>query len=608
MNKLGFFKSIQFKFVLIYTLLMLLAMQLIGVFFTDQMERNAFKNFDTTLTKETNILSYNVGEAIKEANQTSQGSTINANQKIQEQLNEFGSGLKEVEVIDQTGKIIATTAQDRNQLIGKQTTSNFIMREVLTSSNTNLYTRKDPNTGERIRVATAPIKIDNQQYGILYIEKSVEDVYSNLRSVNQILATATAIALILTAVLGFFLARTITKPLGQMQRQALAISQGNFTRKVRKYDEDEIGQLALSFNNMTEKLKEANALTEGERRKLRSVLAYMTDGVIATDRNGNIILMNNRSEELLGVYRQNILGKSIIHLLRLQEDYTINVLYNIEEAINLDFSADDNKQILRANFSVIKNENGAVNGIIAVLHDVTEQEIIEMERREFVANVSHELRTPLTTMRSYLEALQDGAALDEALRTKFLDVTQNETERMIRLVNDLLQLSKLDSKDYTIEQHRTEFVEFINKVVDRFEMSKKNNIRFIRKFPKKPVIAYIDRDKLTQVIDNIISNAMKYSPEGGVITVAVIQVGDYLKASIRDQGVGIPKDNLEKVFHRFYRVDRARSRKLGGTGLGLAIAKEMIEAHEGKIWAESEWNKGTTIQFTLPLFKEDQQL
>ncbi len=609
MKKLGFFKSIQFKFVLIYTLLMLLAMQLIGVFFTDQMENSALKNFNSSLKQETYLLSYNIGKAIKESKDTSQTDETDMRNKIRDLLaGENSRGFKVVEVVDQTGIILATTNSQQSNEVGRRTNNNFIMKQVLQETGTNLTTKKDTVTGGKIQVATTPIKFDNTQYGILYIEKSMDDVYSNLYSINKILATATILALLLTAILGFFLAKTITKPLAQMQRQAMAIAQGNFTRKVQKYDEDEIGQLALSFNNMTEKLKEANATTESERRKLRSVLAYMTDGVIATDRDGHVILMNNRSEELLGVYRQNVLGKSIISLLKLQDDHSVTALYKIEDAVNLDFSTDEKKQILRANFSVIKKDNGALNGIIAVLHDVTEQEIVEMERREFVSNVSHELRTPLTTMRSYLEALQEGAVLDEKLRTKFLDVTQNETERMIRLVNDLLQLSKLDSKDYTIEQQRTDFIEFLNRIIDRFEMSKKQNIRIIRNLPKNVIIAYIDRDKLTQVIDNIISNAMKYSPEGGAITFSVLRVGDYLKASISDQGVGIPKDNLSKVFHRFYRVDRARSRKLGGTGLGLAIAKEMIEAHGGNIWAESEWNKGTTITFTLPLFKEDQSL
>lgn len=604
MKKVGFFKSIQFKIVLIYTLLILLAMQLIGVYFTDRLKTYSLDNFENSLISQSKIMAYNIGEAIREARGTNSSNPNNVSGQVRNQLAGADSGIREMEVIDGNGVIVA--ADDKHlDAIGKRTTNELIMRDVLSSStDVNRYRRTDRNTGERVDIVTAPIRVNNQRYGILYVEKSFEGVYAQLRTINQILATATIFSLLVTAILGFFLARTITKPLVQMQRQVLAVSQGNFTRKVEMIEKDEIGQLASSFNNMTKKLRDATATTESERRKLKSVLTYMTDGVIATDRRGNVILMNNRAEALLGVYRHNVTGNSILDLLKIRKDYKIMDLYGMTDSIMLDFSSDEQTILLRANFSVVKKENGSVNGLIAVIHDVTEQEQVDMERREFVANVSHELRTPLTTMKSYLEALQDGAVSDPKLATKFLDVTQMETERMIRLVKDLLQLSRLDAKDYKINLQRTDYVDFCHRIIDRFEMSKRQNIQFIRKLPKDAFYVQIDRDKLTQVIDNILSNAMKYSPEGGLITFRVTRRGHRIRTTISDQGVGIPKENLVKVFNRFYRVDRARSRKFGGTGLGLAIAKEMIEAQGGEIRAESEWNKGTTIHFTLPLDRE----
>ena len=203
-------------------------------------------------------------------------------------------------------------------------------------------------------------------------------------------------------------------------------------------------------------------------------------------------------------------------------------------------------------------------------------------------------------MRSYLEALSDGAWKDEKLAPNFLSVTQQETERMIRLVNDLLQLSKMDSKDYQLTKDWVDFSHFFNHIIDRFEMGKEGHITFKRHIPSKAIFTEIDEDKITQVLYNIISNAIKYSPEGGQIKFRLKELDDHIEVSIQDQGVGIPKDKLEKIFDRFYRVDKARARNLGGTGLGLAIAKEMVEAHEGKIWATSREGKGTTIFFTLP--------
>lgn len=341
-------------------------------------------------------------------------------------------------------------------------------------------------------------------------------------------------------------------------------------------------------------------MTEGERRKLSSVLSYMTDGVIATDRKGRVILINDPALEMLDVSRETVLSQPIVTLLGLSDTYTFEELIEVNDSLILDYSTKNKPYILRANLSVIQKETGFVNGLITVLHDITEQEKINMERREFVSNVSHELRTPLTTMRSYLEALEDGAWRDEEIAPNFLEVTRNETERMIRLVNDLLQLSKMDSPDYQLSKEWVNFVEFFDRIIDRFEMTKEQHVTFKRNLPKEAIFIEIDEDKLTQVLDNIISNAMKYSPEGGQITFFVKEEEDKIIVSIKDQGIGIPKENIGKIFERFYRVDKARSRKLGGTGLGLAIAKEMVQAHGGSIWVKSEEGKGTEILFSLP--------
>ena len=379
------------------------------------------------------------------------------------------------------------------------------------------------------------------------------------------------------------------------------MGQGNFSRKVKVYGNDEIGQLAIAFNNLTSKLQEANATTEGEKRKLSSVLTHMTDGVVATDKFGKIILMNKRAEEMLEHKQEDVLNTEITKLLNLDKFMTLDNLYEINDPILLDFDNEDEEIILEAHFSVIERESGDKNGLIAVLHDVTEQEKIEEERRNFVANVSHELRTPLTSMKSYLEALADGALEDPEIAPRFINVTQNETERMIRLVNDLLQLSKMDSKDYQMNVASINLPTFVDQIVERFEMSNKNeSIVFKTKTPEKEMPIHGDRDKLTQLMDNILSNAVKYSPEGGTISCIVKEEKDRVVISIKDEGVGIPKENIQHVFDRFYRVDKARSRNLGGTGLGLAIAKEIVHAHGGSIWVSSDWGKGTAVSFSLP--------
>ncbi|PLR96485.1 cell wall metabolism sensor histidine kinase WalK [Bacillus sp. T33-2] len=596
MKKVGFFRSIHLKFVIIYVLLILVAMQIIGVYFVRKLEDTLLSNYQTSLTQRVNMLVYDIEEEmVKERGKEDPPLDVAIRKILQDYK---GSDISELRVIDGASfKIIASS--DNQSIEGQRTTELKIKRTIVLEKEEG-ESQIDPKTGRRVWVQLTPIKSKGEVIGAVYLVAKVENIFSQMKDINKILASGTAIALVLTAVLGVLLAQTITRPIADMRKQALAMTRGNFSRKVKVYGYDEIGQLAITFNNLTKKLQEAQATTEGEKRKLSSVISYMTDGVIATDRKGRVILINDPAAQMLNVSRETVLSQPIISVLGLEEDYTFDDLLQEKESVILDYSSKKKHFILRANFSVIQKDSGFVNGLIAVLHDITEQEKIDSERREFVANVSHELRTPLTTMKSYLEALAEGAWKDEDIAPNFLQITQNETERMIRLVNDLLQLSKMDSKDYRLSKEWVDFGVFFHRIIDRFELTKNQNVTFIRKLPEDSLLVEIDEDKITQILDNIISNAMKYSPEGGRITFKMSVHEDHILVSVSDEGVGIPKENIKKVFDRFYRVDKARTRKLGGTGLGLAIAKEMVNAHDGEIWAESIEGKGTEIFFTLP--------
>lgn len=608
MKKVGFFRSIHLKFVLIYVLLILIAMQIIGVYFVSKLERQLINNFSDSLDERITLLTYSIEQEIKKQRDDT---TLTIEEDIRNVLQDVTmEDILEVRVINNKSKVLGTSdPYNQTRMVGKRTTDLLIKRALAVGQ----YSEDDAidkNTGYRVRIIAAPIKTNSQEIiGAIYMKASMENVYDQMRQINSIFTAGTTLALAVTAVLGVLLAQTITRPMSDMRKQALEMARGNFSRKVNIYGNDEIGQLALSFNNLTRKLQEAQATTEGERRKLSSVLSHMTDGVIATDRKGRVILINEPALGMLNVSRETVLQKPIVEVLDIEETHTFDSLVSEQETLILDFSTEKKPLILRASNSIIQKETGFINGLITVLHDITEQEKIDQERREFVANVSHELRTPLTTMRSYLEALAEGAWKDDEIAPKFLDVTQTETERMIRLVNDLLQLSKMDTRDYRFNKISVDFVEFFNRIIDRFELSKSQEVTFVRDLPAEEVWVSLDEDKITQVLDNIISNAMKYSPEGGTITfsVHIEETAKQILVSISDQGVGIPKADLSKVFDRFYRVDKARTRMLGGTGLGLAIAKEMINAHNGDIWASSQEGKGTKIFFTLPITQEEQK-
>ncbi|CAG9622905.1 cell wall metabolism sensor histidine kinase WalK [Sutcliffiella rhizosphaerae] len=605
MKKVGFFQSIHLKFVVIYVLLILVAMQIIGVYFVSKLENQLVENFKNSLNERINLLAYSIEQEIKKQRDDT---TPTMEEDIRTVLQDVKMGdISEIRITDNKSKVLGTSNPYNQTSVGKRTTD-LLIKRALAMEKLEENLAIDERSRHRVMLIATPVKTNNQEViGAIYIEASMENLYEQMRQINGIFATGTIIALAVTAGLGVLLAQTITRPMSDMRKQALEMARGNFSRKVNIYGNDEIGQLAVSFNNLTKKLQEAQATTEGERRKLSSVLSHMTDGVIATDRKGRIILINEPALGMLNVSRETVLSKSIVEVLEIEDTHTFDNLISEQESLILDFSTDKKPYILRASNSIIQKETGFINGLITVLHDITEQEKIDQERREFVANVSHELRTPLTTMRSYLDALAEGAWKDTDIAPRFLDVTQTETERMIRLVNDLLQLSKMDSRDYQFNKYPVDFVFFFNRIIDRFEMSKSQKVSFVRNLPNEKILVSLDTDKITQVLDNIISNAMKYSPEGGTITftVNIEETAQQILVSISDQGMGIPKADIHKVFERFYRVDKARTRMLGGTGLGLAIAKEMIQAHDGDIWASSEEGRGTTIYFTLPISQEE---
>ncbi len=598
MQKVSFFRSIHVKFVLIYVMLILIAMEIIGLYFASKLEQTLKTNFTTSIEDRMSLVEFSVREEMLKKRDPDDPITLEMS--LGAVLSGFKSeDINEIRVINAGNLILATSNLENHSMVGQRSVDDIVRKSAALKNPYDII-RLDMKTRKRILVRATPITLDDEVIGTLYVEANIGKVFTQIDEVNQILAGGVAVSLTITIIIGILIAQTMTRPISDMRRQAQTMAKGNFSRKVRVYGNDEMGQLAIAFNHLTNQLQESQSSTESERRKLASVLENMTDGVIATDRKGRVSLINDSALAMLRLTRDLVLNRPISSILGLEQEYAFEDLIQINDSITLDFSTAEETYILRANFSVTQRETGFVNGLIVVLHDNTEQEKIDMERREFVSNVSHELRTPLTTMRSYLEALAEGAWRNEEIAPSFLHVTQTETERMIRLVNDLLKLSRMDSRDYDLNKEWVEYNDFFNSIIDRFEFSKSQEVQFMRLLSDSELFVEIDTDKMTQVLDNIISNALKYSPDGGDIRFGITTSDNFIKVMVSDDGMGIPQANVKRIFDRFYRADRARSRAMGGTGLGLAIAREMIMAHGGEIWAESEEGKGTTIFFTLP--------
>jgi len=392
--------------------------------------------------------------------------------------------------------------------------------------------------------------------------------------------------------------------LRQLNQKVKDLIAGDYSQVLDMQGSSEITNITNNLNDLSEVIRLTQENLEQESKRLHSILAYMTDGVLATNRRGQITMINDMAKRQLGIESDDALNQNILELLKIEEEYELRDLITQSPELMI-YSQNLNGEYisLRVRFALIRRESGFISGLVAVLHDTTEQEKEERERRLFVSNVSHELRTPLTSVKSYLEALDEGA-LTEPVAPDFIKVSLDETNRMMRMVTDLLHLSRIDNATSHLDVELINFTAFITFILNRFDKMKSQDeekkYELVRDYPITSVWIEIDTDKMTQVIDNILNNAIKYSPDGGKITVSMKTTDDQMILSISDQGLGIPKEDLPKIFDRFYRVDKARSRAQGGTGLGLAIAKEIIKQHNGFIWAKSEYGKGSTFTIVLP--------
>ncbi len=582
----------------------MLTLECVGAVFVRQLEHQNLNTFKQTIE----LPSY-VDNSLSE--QLVNTNHKKANQKIRKILAEVNNNnISEIRVIDSQGVVRGTSNFDNRNMIGQKTTEQMVKATLVNnrSHTENVY---DNSNRTRYYVNIIPLvdNSNNNVVGVVYLRASLESVYSNINSITLIYLSAALITIVIGLLLAIIISQEITRPIEEMRKQTLRIARGDFSGQVRVMGNDELGQLAGAVNNLSVRVEEAQESSDSERRRLDSVLSHMSDGVLATDRRGNVTIVNNMALQLLGVeHDDELIGKSIIDVLDIRHDYTVRQLVNSEQKeMILDMSNSGSNLILNAYFSPIQRESGFVSGLVCVLHDVTSQQKEEQERKEFVSNVSHELRTPLTSVKSYVEALSDGAWQDKEIAPQFLKVVQDETERMIRMINDLLSLSRMDAGTTKLNLEYVNINELFNYILNRFDMiikkeedPKKKKYTIERFFTKKDLWVEIDTDKFTQVIDNIMNNAIKYSPDGGVITARLLETHNHVIMSISDQGLGIPRKDLSHIFDRFFRVDKARSRKQGGTGLGLAISKEVVNMLGGQIWVDSVEGKGSTFYISLP--------
>ncbi|HEY9063037.1 MAG TPA: ATP-binding protein [Pseudobacteroides sp.] len=435
---------------------------------------------------------------------------------------------------------------------------------------------------------------------ILYFRYYRQDLGNTIDNLNIDLLKSSIIAIILSLLIGYALSKTITIPIINVMHKAQKVAGGDFDQLVDVKSEDEIGKLTKTFNFMAKELKQKIIGISSEKSKIETILKYMADGVIAFNMSGEVIHSNPASLRMLGLRDASFTFYEFAKSYSL--DISIEDLLESESSASREANIRTMHKIIKIYFALFTDEENNAEGIIIVLQDITEQQRLDDMRKEFVANVSHELRTPLTSIKSYAETLLDGEYRNGEIAEKFLGVINSEADRMTRLVKDLLQLSSLDNKKMHWNKKNIQLTEIVKNCVNKMSIDAKIKEQSLEFFVEEdPGEVYADRDRIEQVVINIISNAIKYTHIRGIITVSVGVNENMAFIRVADTGIGISQEDIKRVFERFYRVDKARSREMGGTGLGLAIAKEIVEAHGGTILVSSEIGVGTVLTVNLRL-------
>lgn len=582
------FRSIRSRFTIIYFLLVFIAMIISGVFIIQSLEDYNLDVVSQRLDDISEIISAELSKI--EANQL-----FEVQVELQETLDRHVDiGLREeIFIIDSmTHGIVATSTENLGRDVSEILNDGLVVEGLIGRNEAkNIALSSGVKTMDKVY----PFFKNNQQLGLIYLRYDLNDIYASISKARMIIFRAILISLAATVLIGFVISKSITDPINDVTKKAALLAEGDFNQLVDIRSTDEIGTLSKTFNFLAGELKSNISEISREKSKLEAIINYMEDGLIAINAEGEIIHSNPKAIKMISIENKI-------------DDDLIGDLLSIYNSGRLDGGVGTKSirvksLVLKVNFAPFLDEHSNKVGVVFVLQDITESEKLETMRREFVANVSHELKTPITSIKSYTETILEGRVDDPEIQKVFLEVVNTEADRMSRLVSDLLELSNFDSNSVRLKRTWCDVKSLIDNCILKIRVTaeqKKQNIVLL--MDENPIKAFIDKDKIEQVVLNILSNAIKYSSEAGNILIELREGSDTtcFDMVIIDSGMGIPEEDLERIFERFYRVDKARSRAHGGTGLGLSIAKEIIESHEGEIHISSELNIGTKVTITLP--------
>lgn len=591
--------SIKLKFVFVYFLLVFIAMSIVGMFIVQNLEEHQIENV-------TNNMIYLVETLIGTSSYIADDDWIENREGIQ---NTILSGLVDsaealyVIYNEEVPIIIASSTKGYEEIVGKEALHQTfidptIVLDAFTGNIANSIVKELNGEAVNRHLAYPVYSNVGKIKGVVYMTSNLENVYDTVEDSKSILTNATVLALIITIFLGYLIATSITVPIRDVTKKAEKMAMGDFDQYVEVKSDDEIGQLASMFNYLTLELKKTIQEMDLERSKLNTIFQYMAEGVIAINIFGSIIHVNPIAMDILDIKEEDLRNGKTIDLKSLNLN---NINYGDVSSLEGTELLSLESQVYKIKYAPYKNESEVIGGLIIVLQDITQEHKLDNMRKEFVANVSHELKTPITTIKSYTETLMEND-VDKELEKNFLTVINSESDRMARLVRDLLQLSNIDYQKTTWSKSEISINNMINGILEKLEFSiKEKGHKFVVDIQENIPNLIGDNDGIEQVLLNIVSNAIKYTQEGGNIQLSAYNKENDIIIKVIDDGIGIPEKDQERIFERFYRVEKGRSREMGGTGLGLSIAHEIITAHNGSIKLESDFGKGTEITIILPI-------
>lgn len=586
------FKSIQWKVLTVLVLLILSVMLVVGTFLLNNISSYYHQEFQTQMGKM--VFTTDFVKQLKAAAESDKPV------ENMQSLFEVYSGRVGIDSYRHYYILDGKTARVLFAYNNKNTDDIEVTQNLLTAMEGKVGNTVDKSAA--IMDYAYPIDGGGTKY-IAYVTDTKDELYGILGNIFGIIFWALLLGSAISVFLGLFLSRTIISPIASLTKNAEKISAGDFEQKLEVKSRDEIGQLTVTFNTMASELSKTLSEIKMEKTKVETIFRFMTDAVIAFDRDGKIMHINPAAKKLLEIEDEKAVEFDTF-FKELDFSISLKELTYLEHHNAIERYSDMNGRSLKAQFAPFVSGGVGADGVVVVIMDITEQKKLDSARKEFVANVSHELRTPLTTVKSYAETLLENAEKN-SMEANFLKVIENETDRMTRLVKDLLTLSLFDYDKKFLNKTTFNLNELLEDIISKLKMEieKHEHTLEFENDTRLPVF-YGDRDRLEQVFTNIITNAIKYTPDGGKISVSCKPHLTSAIVCVADNGIGIPEKDMPRLFERFYRVDKARSRKSGGTGLGLAIAKEIIDAHGGSIDVKSVHGSGTTVKIQMPLYSK----